>query len=204
MQASIAILQVEATTQETTGGIAEGAGQAIQEVPKETGTLLGVVGDFFASIAGYLTSTQFVANVVATVAVIILATVLYRVVVRLLPRILQWHRPDTGARDAAARARIKRRDTALTLISNTLRFVTFIVVALFVLSIFLRDVLPTIAGATILAAIIGFGARDFLRDIMAGFFILFEEQYRYNLRTKKLRDVSSKGLKRHRKVTSFS
>jgi len=44
-------------------------------------------------------------------------------------------------------------------------------------SIFLRDTLPTIAGASILAAILGFGARDFLRDIMAGFFILFEGQY---------------------------
>jgi small-conductance mechanosensitive channel len=48
---------------------------------------------------------------------------------------------------------------------------------LFVVSIFLRNVLPTVAGASILAAIIGFGARDFLRDIIAGFFILFEGQY---------------------------
>src|SRR5215203_185761 len=176
-QVSIAILQSETTAEETTGGVAEGAGKAIQEVPEETGTLLGVVGEFFASIAGYLTSTQFVASVMVAVIVVILASVLYRVVVRLLPRILQWHRPDPTSRDPAARARLKRRDTALTLISNTLRYVTFAVVALFLVSIFLRDTLPTIAGASILAAILGFGARDFLRDIMAGFFILFEGQY---------------------------
>ena len=109
------------------------------------------------------------ARVAAAVIVVILAIVLYRVAVRLIPRILQWHRPDPEVRDPAARARIKRRDTALTLVSNTLRYVTFAVVALFILSIFLRDTLPTIAGASILAAVIGFGARDLLRDIMAGF-----------------------------------
>ncbi len=155
----------------------EEAGEAVQKIPEETGTLLGGVGDFFGGIAGYLASTQFVANVVATVLVVILAIVLYRVAIRLVPRILQWRRPEAGAQDAATRARIKRRDTALTLISNTLRYMTFAVVALFVVSIFLRNALPTVAGASILVAIIGFGARDFLRDIIAGFFILFEGQY---------------------------
>jgi small-conductance mechanosensitive channel len=38
-------------------------------------------------------------------------------------------------------------------------------------------VLPGIAGASLLAAIVGFGAQSFLRDIIAGFFILFEGQY---------------------------
>jgi len=58
-----------------------------------------------------------------------------------------------------------------------LRYVVFAIVALFVLSIFLRNVLPGIAGASLLAAIVGFGAQSFLRDIIAGFFILFENQY---------------------------
>ena len=39
-QPSIAILQVETTVEETTGGVAEGAGKAIKEIPEETGTLL--------------------------------------------------------------------------------------------------------------------------------------------------------------------
>ena len=55
--------------------------------------------------------------------------------------------------------RIKRQDTAVTLVRTTLRYVIFIIVALFVLSIFLRNVLPGIAGASLLAAIVGFGRR---------------------------------------------
>ena len=58
-----------------------------------------------------------------------------------------------------------------------MRYVTFAVVTLFILSIFLENLLPAIGGAAVLAAIVGFGAQSFLRDIIAGFFILFEGQY---------------------------
>jgi small conductance mechanosensitive channel len=74
-------------------------------------------------------------------------------------------------------ARIKRRETAITLVRNIFRYLVFAIVGLFVVSIFLRDSLPTVAGASILAAVIGFGAQNVFRDIIAGFFILFEGQY---------------------------
>jgi moderate conductance mechanosensitive channel len=96
---------------------------------------------------------------------------------RLIPRILRWRRPEEEALDAAALARVKRQDTAVTLARNILRYVVFAVVVLFVFSIFLREVLPAVAGASVLAAVIGFGAQSFLRDIIAGFSILFEGQY---------------------------
>jgi small-conductance mechanosensitive channel len=160
-----AILQDETAGGETTGestSIAEAAGKAAQEIPEKTGTILGGVRDFFGSIAGYLVSAEFIAKVVSTVIVVVLAIVVYRGVIRLIPRILGWRRPEENGLDTHALARIKRQDT---------------VVALFVVSIFLDNLLPTVAGASILAAIVGFGARDFLRDIIAGFFILFEGQY---------------------------
>jgi small conductance mechanosensitive channel len=178
---SIALLQGETTGGETTGettSVIEEVGKAAQGIPRETGNALSGVTEFFGSIAAYLTSSDFIVNVVATIIVIALATALYRIVVRLIPRILRWSRPeDEEGLDATALARIKRQDTAVTLIRQTLRYVTFALVALFVFSIFLRSVFPALGGTTILAAIIGFGAQSFLRDIIAGFFILFENQY---------------------------
>ncbi len=50
-------------------------------------------------------------------------------------------------------------------------------IALFILSIFIGNPLPATAGATVLAATIGFGAQSLLRDIIAGFSIVFEGQY---------------------------
>lgn len=162
----------------TTGGVIEEAAKAAQEIPQQAEDRLGGAGTLFGNIAAYLTSVEFIVNVLATVIVVMLATVFYRVALHLIPRILRWSRPeDEEARDAASLYRIKRQDTAVTLVRTTLRYVLFVIVALFVLSIFLRNVLPGIAGASLLAAIVGFGAQSFLRDIIAGFFILFEGQY---------------------------
>jgi moderate conductance mechanosensitive channel len=164
--------------EETTGSVIEEAAKAAQDIPQQTGDRLGGVGNLFGDTVAYLTSVEFIVNVVATVIVVVLATVFYRIAVHLIPHILRWSRPeDEEALDAASLYRIKRQDTAVTLVRTTLRYVLFVIVALFVLSIFLRNVLPGIAGASLLAAIVGFGAQSFLRDIIAGFFILFEGQY---------------------------
>lgn len=173
----VLILQTQTPGGETTG-LVEQAREAGEKVSQETESVLQeAVTGFFEDIARYLTSTTFIANLVATVIVVILAVAFYRLAVHLIPRILRWRRPPDETLNAAALARIKRQDTAITLIRNTLRYVIFAIVTLFVLSIFLRNVLPGIAGASILAAIVGFGAQSFLRDIIAGFFILFEGQY---------------------------
>ena len=171
------ILQGE-TTGETTSVI-EDVGKAAQEIPQETENILQTtVREFFEGILGYLFSPAFITNVLATIFVVVLATAFYRIAIRFIPRVLRWSRPeDEEGLDATTLARIKRQDTAVTLVRQTLRYVVFALVALFVFSIYLRNVFPALGGATILAAIIGFGAQSFLRDIIAGFFILFENQY---------------------------
>ncbi len=164
----------ERTSEETTSVIQEQVGSTLAE----TGDRLAGVKELFEGTLSYLNSPGFFANVIATVIVISLSIIFYRVTIRLLPRILHWSRPDDEASlDAATLARIKRQDTAVTLIRNTLRYVVFAIVALFVFSIFVGTVIPAAAGVSIIAAVVGFGAQSFLRDIIAGFFILFENQY---------------------------
>jgi small-conductance mechanosensitive channel len=171
------ILQGETTGESTS--VIEDVGKAAQEIPRETENILQTtVREFFEGILGYLISPAFITNVLATIFVVLLATTFYRIAIRFIPRVLRWSRPeDEEGLDATALARIKRQDTAITLVRQTLRYVVFALVALFVFSIFLRNMFPALGGATILAAIIGFGAQSFVRDIIAGFFILFENQY---------------------------
>ena len=169
-----AILQGETTGGETTGSFTDAA----KEIPQKTGDRLRGVREPFEGLLAYLNSQEFFVNVIATVLVIVLAIVFYRIAILLIPRVLRWSRPeDEEALDAATLARMKRQDTAATLVRNTLRYVIFALVALFVFSIFVGTVIPAAAGVSIIAAIIGFGAQSFLRDIIAGFFILFENQY---------------------------
>jgi small-conductance mechanosensitive channel len=119
---------------------------------------------------------------VATAVVVALAILFYKVSMRLVPRILRWHLPEDGdTSNFRTRARIQRRDTAVTLVRDTLRYITFAIVGLFIVSIFVRDALPTVVGAIVLAIVlailIGYMAQNLFRDIIAGFFILFEGQY---------------------------
>lgn len=135
-------------------------------------------GGLAESLIQYLKSSEFVGNLISAVALIVLATAFYKLASRLIPRLFRLGRPrEEGVLDEAALARIKHQDTAITLARHILRYSVFGTVALVILSIFLRQTLPAVAGASILVAIIGFSAQSFLRDIIAGFFILFEGQY---------------------------
>nr|MBA3610217.1 mechanosensitive ion channel family protein [Rubrobacter sp.] len=131
----------------------------------------------YQAILDYVTSPEFVGNILASVFVVVLGIVAYRLLTHGVPRMLRWRRNRRKLLDAEAVARIKRQDTAITLIRNALGYVIFAVVTLFVLSIFIRNPLPAAAGATLGAAVVGFGAQSFLRDVIAGFSIVFEGQY---------------------------
>ncbi|MGF1471971.1 MAG: mechanosensitive ion channel family protein [Rubrobacteraceae bacterium] len=170
-----------ALLQETTGGktgALEKAGDGAKNVTEQTGSQLGRVGDFFTGFYEYLTSTEFVANVISTIFVAALGVAIYVALAWGVPLVVRWRGgPGDEPLDEEAIARRKRQDTAITLIRNALRYVIFAIVVLFALSIFLRNPLPATAGATILAAVLGFGAQSFLRDVIAGFSIVFEDQY---------------------------
>jgi moderate conductance mechanosensitive channel len=165
-----------ALLQEDTGGVVGQAGEAAEEVGQQTKNELGQVGDFFGGIYEYLTGAEFIANVIVTMIIVALGVVFYEALARGVPLLLRWRR-RRGPPDPAVVARIKRQDTAITLARNALRYLVFVIVALFVVGIFLRNALPPIGGAAILAAVIGFGAQSFLRDVIAGFSIIFEGQY---------------------------
>jgi hypothetical protein len=109
----------ERTSEETTIPVIQ---EQVGSTLDETGDRLAGVKELFDGTISYLNSPQFFANTIATVIVISLSIIFYRVTIHLLPRILHWSRLDDEASlDVAALARIKRQDTAVTLIRNTLR-----------------------------------------------------------------------------------
>lgn len=172
----IAFLQNRSREDTSTDGAVGKAGQTAKEVSGDTFDLLREIRKFGAAVFEYLTDAAFISSVLASVLVVVLGLLAYRVITRGVPRVLRWRRRGEIL-DAEAVERIKRQDTAITLIRNALRYVVFIIVVLVILSIFIQNPLPATAGATLLAAVIGFGAQSFLRDVIAGFSIVFEGQY---------------------------
>lgn len=176
LYAFVAFLQGGTTDGKTS--VADKAGDGLRKTSDQTGSRLQQIQASFKGVYEYFTSAEFIANVIVTILAVAAGILIYEVLTRGIPLALRWRRDRReDSLDAETIARMKRQDTAITLIRNALRYVIFAIVALFAISIFLRGVLPALGGAALLAAVVGFGAQSFLRDIIAGFSILFEGQY---------------------------
>ena len=104
----------------------------------------------------------------------VLARVLRMLLVQ-LERVLVRAGERTGALAAVTRSRV----ATLTSVLRTLALVVlWSVVAVICLSQLGLDVRPILAGAGIVGLAVGFGAQYLVRDVIAGFFLVLEDQVR--------------------------
>jgi small-conductance mechanosensitive channel len=113
--------------------------------------------------------------------------------------------------DHADRERGQRLITLTTVMLMLVRIVVWVVVILTLMGIWGIPMTPLIAVATTIGIAVGFGAQDLVKDVIAGFFILVEDQFGFGvvvsiggvsgtveaikLRTTVLRDIN--GNKHH-------
>ncbi|KZZ85440.1 mechanosensitive ion channel family protein [Bacillus sp. SJS] len=71
----------------------------------------------------------------------------------------------------------RRENTLAKLLSNVLAYVVYFAALLMVLETMSLDVKALLAGAGIVGLAVGFGAQNLVRDIITGFFIIFEDQF---------------------------
>ena len=74
-------------------------------------------------------------------------------------------------------AGLKRRETALSLIQTTIRYLAYLAATLVLVSQVSGGTFTTVAGASVLVVLIGFAGQRFLTDILTGVFMLFEGWY---------------------------
>src|ERR671916_563406 len=131
----LALIQEE----ETTGGIegaADAATQGLDKTRRETETFLDEVGTFFSDARDAIISPETIAKVIVACFVVALGIIAYRALIYGVPRVLRWRgRRREEPLDEESVARIKRRDTAITLMRTALRYVILIVVLLLAVSI---------------------------------------------------------------------
>jgi small-conductance mechanosensitive channel len=78
---------------------------------------------------------------------------------------------DTGEQE-------KRVETLMNILSSFVRIVLWVMIAMLILRNLGIDIGPLLAGAGIAGLAVGFGARQLVRDIISGFFILLENHVR--------------------------
>jgi len=106
----------------------------------------------------------------ATIAgAIVLGWAAYRIVTGLIRRML---RPLEGATDYGAR--VQRARTLGPLLSSVARYLVAFIVGVVVLQELGIDVRAVIVSAGVVGLAVGLGAQSVIRDVITGFFILFE------------------------------
>lgn len=71
----------------------------------------------------------------------------------------------------------RRLDTLRVLVNNIARYTIYFLTILLVLKQFQIDLQPVLVSAGVVGLAVGFGAQSLVRDIITGFFIIFEDQF---------------------------
>ena len=123
----------------------------------------------------YLLSEAFITAaftlVFKIVAVIIIAYLVIRIGKKLIEKIF------TPRENSPIRISRRREETLKKLIENTLVYTVYLLTILTLLQTVGIKIGPLLAGAGIAGLAIGFGAQNLVKDIISGFFIVFEDQF---------------------------
>ena len=120
-----------------------------------------------------------------TVAVIAIAFVLAWILSRASKRLAEWlvgryekkHVDPDGASTGVIDG-LKRRETLVSLVQTSVRYVAYVVVTLFAITqIAGVNGRSAIAGASLLVLVLGFALQRFLIDILSGLFMQFENWF---------------------------
>jgi small conductance mechanosensitive channel len=104
---------------------------------------------------------HFLFKLLTILLIILIAIVIYRFVSWLLCRFLRKHQH-------------RRTKTIIPLINSILKYLTLFIMLIAVLREFGVNYGAILAGAGVIGLAVGFGAQNLIKDIISGFFILFE------------------------------
>lgn len=103
--------------------------------------------------------------------IIIMAAIIIRIGKNLIERLFQ------SRKNGPLRISERREQTLKKLIQNILTYVVYFTAFVMILGVFSIRIGPLLAGAGIAGLAIGFGAQSLVKDIITGFFIIFEDQF---------------------------
>lgn len=71
---------------------------------------------------------------------------------------------------------VQKRGTLQTVLCSTVRYAVYFFATLMILPLFGVQIQPLLAGIGVVGVALGFGTQSLVRDIITGFFIIFEDQ----------------------------
>ncbi|AQS54778.1 hypothetical protein B0W44_02330 [Novibacillus thermophilus] len=127
-----------------------------------SGHLLNFIQQHFES---YDPLTTYIVPVLKTAVIVVISYIILRYSGNWIDRLFKLRHIDE-----------KRAATLSKLLKSVVRYVVYFVAAVTILLNFGVDLMPIFAGAGIVGLAIGFGAQNLVKDVITGFFLIFENQ----------------------------
>lgn len=105
------------------------------------------------------------------VVILVLSALIIRIGRKVTGRVFQ------SKQRGPLRITARREATLKKLIQNMLSYVVYFIAFIMILETVGIKIAPLLAGAGVAGLAIGFGAQNLVRDIISGFFIIFEDQF---------------------------
>jgi small conductance mechanosensitive channel len=124
-----------------------------------------------------LVFSWFLSHGLAIIFILVAALIINRFSGVLVERFIRKMVPPSADLNSTGAER-KREDTLIRILLSTLRIVVWIIAVLTILSEIGINIGPIIAAAGVVGLALGFGGQYLIKDLITGFFIILENQYR--------------------------
>lgn len=155
------------------------SGTSPETVPSDPGETVKEALSFTANLWDRVTDPVMWMGLADTalriVLIIVLAQVAIRLAYKVIDRALLKQKQDSG--ESKFRVKPRRFVTIGKLLKNMVVIVLNFMMLLLIISELGYDLAPLIAGAGVIGLAIGFGAQSLVKDVITGFFIVFEDQF---------------------------
>jgi small-conductance mechanosensitive channel len=127
------------------------------------------------SVTKYFNNPELIGNVIWTMVRIILIYVVARTIIKIADKTMAHM---VNARDRSPLKFDPRRSNTIgKLVHNLISYTVNFISIMLILGQVGVDLGPLLAGAGVLGLAIGFGAQSLVKDVITGFFIIFEDQF---------------------------
>jgi len=124
----------------------------------------------------YNLSPMLIEKGLRIIAILIVAYLVHKFIYRIIEKFVR--KVVVASRFSSKEAELKREDTLIRIFGGSISIALLIIVILIVLSELGIDIGPLLAAAGIAGLAVGFGGQYLIRDLIAGLFIILENQYR--------------------------
>ena len=145
-----------------------------QKNEKEGILYMNQLKHILSSLFEPLTKVETYENLITKVIMILIYILVAIVVIAILNKIIEQ---AFKIQNKSKKGNKKRSKTLISLVQNIVKYIVWFVVITTILSKFGISVEGIIASAGVVGIAVGFGAQTIVKDIITGFFIIFENQF---------------------------